>query len=71
MISKKMTTLLAITALALAACGKQNTTTETTVDPAKAESVAQKLQQAMMESTSAVEMTSSAENETSSESESM
>lgn len=71
MISKKMTTLLAITALALAACGKQNTTTETTVDPAKAESVAQNLQQAMMGNTSVTETTVGAENETLSEPESM
>ena len=69
MISKKISTLLVISTLALVACGKQNTAIETTVDLAKSESVAQNLQQAMMESMSAAEMTVSAENMTSSEPE--
>ena len=71
MISKKLLTLLVISTLALAACGKENTAVETTVDFAKSESVAQNLKHAMMESTSAAEMTASTENVKSSELESV
>ena len=53
MISKRVTILLAVSALALTACGKENTAVDASIDFAKSESVAQNLQQAMADMTSA------------------